>query len=217
MSQQKAIKVTKYLDKMHMFLRANACTTVDSWGYLLVFIFNNGVWQRPLIFWLMGNDSIPHTSRLPLQICKSCLICPKIITGGNNSCNAPPIWTLILDVLGKKIIKKEQTTTRGCQVHLKRWLILYLWIKTFQISLFTQHCHSGWQPSRTMVQKCVEWIILLLIEEDQNKSSANLFSGLRSGVWCNETQISYLFYHSKNTSGDFDYWTAVKWYPFFSF
>lgn len=29
--------------------------------------------------------------------------------------------------------------------------------------------------------KCVEWIILLLIEEDQNKSSANLFSGLRSG------------------------------------
>lgn len=124
----------------------------------------------------------------------------------------------VLDVLGKKIIKKElQTTTHGCQVHLKRWLILYLWIKTFQISLFTQHCHSGWQPSRTMVQKCVEWIILLLIEEDQNKSSANLFSGLRSGVWCNETQISYLFYHSKNTSGDFDYWTAVKWYPFFSF
>lgn len=67
----------------------------------------------------------------------------------------------------------------------------------------------------TMVQKCVEWIILLLIEEDQNKSSANLFSGLRSGVWCDETQISYLFYHSKNTSGDFDNWTALKWYPFF--
>lgn len=77
MSQQKAIRVTKYLDKTHMFLRENACMTVDSWAYLLVFIFSNGVRQRPLIFWLMGNDSIPHTSRLPLQICKSCLICPK--------------------------------------------------------------------------------------------------------------------------------------------
>lgn len=55
---------------------------------------------------------------------------------------------------------------------------------------------------------------MLLIEEDQNKSSANLFSGLRSGVWCNETQLSYLLYHSKNTPGDFDNWIAVKWYPF---
>lgn len=53
-----------------------------------------------------------------------------------------------------------------------------------------------------------------LIEEDQNKSSANLFSGLRSGGWCNETQLSYLLYHSKNTPGDFDNWIAVKWYPF---
>lgn len=52
----------------------------------------------------------------------------------------------------------------------------------------------GRQTSDTMVQKCVEWIILLLIE-DQNKSSANLFSGLRSGGWCNE---SYLLYHRKN-------------------
>lgn len=45
----------------------------------------------------------------------------------------------------------------------------------------------GKQPLYIMVQKCVEWIILLLIEEDQNKSSANLFSGLRSGGWCDET------------------------------
>lgn len=110
-------------------------------------------------------------------------------------------------------------------MHLKRWPIMYLFhtnpplqktkqIKTCQISPFTQHCHGGRQPSHTMVLKCVEWIILLLIEEDQNKSSANLFSGLRSGVWCNETQLSYLLYHSKNTPGDFDNWIAVKWYPF---
>lgn len=31
-------------------------------------------------------------------------------------------------------------------------------------------------------------IILLLIEEDRNQSSANLFSGLRSGVWSDETK-----------------------------
>lgn len=118
----------------------------------------------------------------------------KTITGGNNSFNAPQIWTLILGGYGwvKKNLLRT-TITRGCHVHLKRWLILYLWIqkqiKTCQISPFTQHCHCGRQPSHIMVQKCVEWIILLLIEGDQNKSSANLFSGLRSGGWCNDSTV----------------------------
>lgn len=42
--QQKALKVTKYANKTHV-LRGKVCMTVDSWGYLLVFvfIFNNGI------------------------------------------------------------------------------------------------------------------------------------------------------------------------------
>lgn len=69
-------------------------------------------------------------------------------------------------------------------------------------------CHILW------FENVFSELYCFLIEEDQNKSSANLFSGLRSGGWCNETQLSYLLYHSKNTPGDFDNWIAVKWYPF---
>lgn len=56
--------------------RARQWTARFIFWYLL-FIFKNVVWWRHVDIWLMGNDSFPHTSRLSLQICKSCLICPK--------------------------------------------------------------------------------------------------------------------------------------------
>lgn len=53
----------------------------------------------------------------------------------------------------------------------------------------------------------VQWIILLFEQEDQNKSSANLFSGLESGGWCKEN-------FQWQQPGDLDQWIAVKCYPF---
>jgi len=52
--------------------------------------------------------------------------------------------------------------------------------KDSQTSPFTQR-----QPSSNVVQKRELYCFLI---EDRNQSSANLFSGLRSGVWCDETQ-----------------------------
>lgn len=49
------------------------------WYLCSSLIMSSAVWWRQSTLWLMGNDSIPHTSRLSLhsQVCKSCLICPK--------------------------------------------------------------------------------------------------------------------------------------------
>lgn len=91
-SQQKALIVTKYAEKTNVFFLfflsffffrgKGARERVDSWASLLVFAFvfknlSSAVWWRQSTVSLVGNDSIPHTSRLSLQICKSCLICPK--------------------------------------------------------------------------------------------------------------------------------------------
>lgn len=76
----------------------------------------------------MGNDSIPHTSRLSLQICKSCLICPKQSQEETTVFNAPQnldtnthgyCW-----VKKKKIEEEEKKETllrtTTCGYHLKK-------------------------------------------------------------------------------------------------
>ena len=105
-----------------------------------------------------------------------------------------------------------QTTTRGCHVHFKK--------VTDSVPLNTKKTKNKYHHLLTnrhilWFENVLSELYCFLIEEDQNKSSANLFSGLRSGGRCNnEIQLSYLLYHSKNTPGDFDNWIAVKWYPF---
>lgn len=158
----------------------------------------HGIWFRP------------HTSRLSLS---ELLDLSKTITGGNNSFNAPQISTLILGVLpGKKTCLEQHYV----DVHLKNATDFCTFEYKNKSNLVKYH-HLLSMGETTMVQKCVQWIILLLIEEDQNKSSANLFSGLRSGGRVNETQLSYLLYHSKSIPSDSDDWIAVKWYPFMTF
>lgn len=105
----------------------------------------------------------------------------------------------------KKVTNSVPLNTK--KKKLKKWKCVK-YHHLLSIATVGNDCHILW------FENVFSELYCFLIEEDQNKSSANLFSGLRSGGWCNETQLSYLLYHSKNTPGDFDNWIAVKWYPF---
>lgn len=127
---------------------------------------------------------------------QSCLICPKQSQEETTSFNAPQIWTILLGGVGgtarfKKKKKKNFYEQQYVEVHFKKTLISVPLNKNQK----TKHLLSMGDNYGSM---CVEWIILLLIEEDQNKSSANLFSGLGSGGRVNETHIC------KNIPGDSD-------------
>lgn len=64
-------------------------------------------------------------------------------------------------------------------------------IKTGQISPFTQHSPTKGDNRPILWFKHVLSDLYCFLIEDQNQSSANLFSGLRSGGWRDEKQRSY--------------------------